>query len=134
MDIINLRENHIKPALQDLLGTYTYPNGYTRPAISVGNPQNNLKVSGLEIVLPMLPENEKSIWLSNTIYYEDCWDIRLLQRDGCDNETFLEACNRLRRYFPRSHSNYIPQDTNIGNYPMFVISYRHEDINPVYKP
>jgi len=121
----------IEKYLDSLIGTYTYPNGTEIKAISVGNPSTELEVDGLEVILPMFPKTEKACWLSNEIYFLEYWEIYLIKRKNCTNETFFEACQKLKRSFPYSNSNYMAAESDLA-FPQFVISFRWEDLEATF--
>lgn len=135
MQILTIKD--VKPkvesAIGDLLGTYTYPNGYTRKAISVGNPPRQVEVSGLEAILPMLPKTETVKWLTDSLYFCEYWSIYLIQREDCDNETFFDACTRLKHFYQCSNAKWIQAENDIS-YPQFVLTFKWEDIDKPYKP
>lgn len=126
---------NLKPIIENyldgLIGKYVYPNGHETKAISVGNPLSKIEVEGLEIILPLFPKTEKACWLSNQIFFEEYWQITVLQRKNCSNETFFEACERLKRSFPYSNSNYMAAESDLA-FPQFIISFRWEDIQHPY--
>lgn len=121
----------IKTALSDVIGTYTYPNDYTRSAIAVGNPPNEVKVSGLEVIIPMMPKGTAD-WLSDSLYIRDTYEIYLVKREGCTPSDFVEACSRMRRFFYNADFQYIPQNETIGSFEQYVIKYKHEDLEDSY--
>ena len=124
-------KNKIETGLSDVIGTYTYSNGYSRSAIAVGNPPNELKVEGLEVILPLMPEGT-GVWLSDSILSKDNWTIYLIQREGCTAQDFVTACTRMKRFFYNANFNFIPQSETIGTYNQFVISYSHTDLETTY--
>jgi len=124
--------NKLTTALTGLLGIYKYTNGFTRPAIAVGESPPGVTVSGLEVILPIMPDSSGQ-WLSNEIYRKDTWDIVLVQREGCSADTFQKACDRLTRFFYNSHTTYIPQNKTVGSYNQLVLTYRHQDLYSTFR-
>lgn len=92
--------------LADYLGTYTYTNGYVEPAIHVGNPPNSVVATGLEVILPMLPDRDSNL-IAATRYQEDLYDIYLIQRSGANH--IPAAVEAITSYCWKSRGFYIPQ-------------------------
>jgi len=132
IDAVELRDK-LGQALSPYLGTYTYPNGYTRSAISVGNPANNLQVEGLELVIPFFPNSKGGRWLTDTVEHTDVWTIYLVKREGATAEDFINAGNRLKTIFARCETQYIPQNETIGTYEQLVVKFRNIDSYQSYQ-
>ena len=102
----------IEWVLKDFLGTYTYPNGFTRQAVSIGNTLGNVEVSGLEVIIPVFGNVSHSCPLSNGTYTDQHWRIIMVQRDnnlgnlGGAIRAFLGS----RCFIVKSGSNYTQQD------------------------
>lgn len=54
MSALGLR-HFMETLFADLLGTYTYPGGATKPAISVDGPAPGVRATGLEVVIGSVP-------------------------------------------------------------------------------
>ncbi len=63
------------------VGTYPWENGSVTPAIAVGNPPNNIKVGGIEIILPLLPRIISSVRTSFDVRTLEEYTIHIYQHD-----------------------------------------------------
>lgn len=54
MQLLGLRQ-FLETLFQDILGTYTFPGGATKPAISVDGPAEGVRVTGLEVIIASTP-------------------------------------------------------------------------------
>lgn len=115
---------HIKQACGAYIGTYTRcDNGAVADAISVGNPPNNIEVTGVEIIIPIYPHTPKSCEGSGYQHSEELWDIYLVDHGNKDN--FFLAIRGLMDYFPRKISRNIPQDSITESLPAHLITIKY---------
>lgn len=89
--------------LADYLGKYKYPNGYVTPAIYIGNPPNNIVAEGLEVILPLMPDQDTYLIAAN-FYKETNYEIYLIQRSGVNQipnavEAITSYCWKTKGYF-----------------------------------
>lgn len=116
-----------------LLGTYTYEDsGLVEPSISIGNPPDDIKVVGLEVILPLFPDTVNE-WTTENVHTVETWHIDLYQRTPIEGQsmTLPAAVHRLRCYFKSSSGSNIPQAQILGNYPGYHFSFVREDGYPV---
>ena len=112
--------------LSDLLGTYTYPNGHSKPAISIGNPLNEISFSGsLEVVIPLTPSRTKSIRTGAYFHREDYWDIYLIQRDRSGNVVI--AAERMLTSFIQANAQDFPVKIEGETFPSVRLTIIHKD-------
>lgn len=108
-----------------LVGKYTYPtNNFVDAAINIGDPPNNIKVEGLEVIIDF-PNTEASANTDRYVQVTEKFTIRLLQRSG-------ENLFRARELFKSLgltdyRDTYIPNSEVLGNYPQCVITFRYSD-------
>lgn len=110
------------------LGTYSYPNGFTRRAIAIGNPPSDIRVQGLEVILPMFPDT-KNMGYSNTIVRCAEWEITLVMRDGCTPQDFIEATEQLSRTFVKSYGSFVPESSIVSSYAQYIFRFDHVDLH-----
>ena len=117
----------LKPLLEQLLvnelGTYTYQNGYTMPAISIGNPDNVIKVSGLECIINLYPTILSYVWMNDSSIVKQQWTITLIQRDGVN---LIPGVEKLMAYFWKGDGKYIPQDLKTETYEQYRFNFIYE--------
>lgn len=113
-------KNRIITVLGDLLGTYTYPNKYTEPAISIGGrPAEGLKVSGIEARLPRSPFILRSYWVANYLHQDRYYDVILIQHSG---NKLYDCVDKLTRHFPYTNGVEIPDYDAVKNLPQYRVS------------
>ncbi|MBW4648912.1 MAG: hypothetical protein KME06_09440 [Kastovskya adunca ATA6-11-RM4] len=99
MDAITLRDK-IQAILSDLLGTYTFPNGQTVPAISIWHPSyppKGTEASGLEVTLIFAYESPlQPLVEANLVIYQSRLELRQWNPD----DDTVEATNRLIDQLP----------------------------------
>lgn len=117
----------IKEVLVDELGTYTYCNGdFTVPAVSIGNPPNDVSVEGLEVILPIFPD----IQIMQTgilTCQEEMWDIVLIERAGGAGKIF-QAIPKLVEIFYCGRGYYNRQMDAVGEYEMYRLEVKIESV------
>lgn len=127
MTITFLTPIDLKPIVENLLtaelGTYTYQNGYSTTAISVGNPINVIKVNGLECIIDLYPTILSYMWLNDTTIVKQQWTITLIQREGTN---LIPATEKLMAYFWKGDGKYIPQDLQTETYEQYRFNFIYE--------
>lgn len=117
----------VKETLIDEIGTYVYCNGdFTTPAVSIGNPPNDVSVEGLEVILPMFPD----IRLQQTgrhEHQEQYWDICLIERAGGEGKIF-QAVPKLLSLFYCARGYYHRQEDTVGTYEKYRIEFKIETL------
>lgn len=117
----------ITSAISEQIGEYEYSNGHKSQAIAVGNVPNDVKVMGLEVIIPNFPDVPKSNQCGDTyIHREERWQIELILH-GSDRALFYTAIDRLLRCLPRAEGRDIPQNSPLNTLPRYLITFRHSD-------
>ena len=127
---VNLMEM-VKSVLVNQLGTYIYPSGYTCPSVSVDNPENNIKIQGVEAIIPLSASAYESRWLSGKkVFRKEKWQIILVDHPYGDNyeSKLISANDRLSRFLPNSTSIYVPANSIYKSLPQCVIKFCYEDV------
>jgi len=132
---INVKD-YFETNLGTYLGTYTYPSGYQRTAIAIGNPQNDVDVKGVELVLPFFPEIEESFVLNeqrlNERHQQQTWDLYFIHHYTSQqrfDQNFADAIQTTINHLLRDcNGTYLPQDSRIENLPQYRITFRFSDI------
>lgn len=119
--------NCILGIIPDQIGTYTYNNGHSSVAFTVGNPPNDITVSGIEIIIPNFPHVESATAHGDS-YIHRCekWDVYIINHDN-DKAKWFTAIDRLMRSFPRCFGRDIPQSNPTKNLPMYLLTIKHSD-------
>ncbi len=109
-----------------------HESGLIDPAIAIGNPPSDIKITGLECLLPIFPDT-RSEWAGVSIHSEETWDILLIQRDVAPGQFFTihTAAHRLRCFFATSEGAYMPQDDLLGSYPQYRVTFTRSDLHPI---
>lgn len=118
----------------NLLGVYlqsSNPDAEEFPAICVGKTPANLKVFGLEVIVPVLPRSPViSSYQSTETSDSQIWDISLTQRipKAGEPRTLITAVQRLKRIFADfgAYVIPIPQTDLLGNYEGATFSFKIE--------
>jgi hypothetical protein len=107
IDILILRAD-VLTILEEILGTYTFPDRTTTKAIAClpdpekgwNYPENGTKVSGLEVVIKQpYPEVESNIGGDRT--FTNLWEIHLKQWDT--NQSLVEVIGLLSGDLPANY-------------------------------
>jgi hypothetical protein len=103
------------------LGNYTYDDGRTRKAISVGKPAKNCTVQGLEIICPKMPQ------IVNRNQY---WYFYLIDREDRDQDLLYNVYQfiSINIVNPRSVT-YLPANRELNTYDQVVFCLNNGDIN-----
>lgn len=119
-------KNRIELILTDYLGVYTYPSGYTSPAVSVGEPPSDLKVQGLEsvIYLPQVIEPTQQLGGNAGMFSKILWTIMLVARPESDTEppstgNLYEAHQILQRHFQQFTSVHTPRNSILKTFEQY---------------
>lgn len=107
--------NLISTLLDSSLGIYTYPNGYTEPAISIGNLDDSITVSGIECVINPVPTTT-NLWgaYRSSIKYK--WSFDLIAH-GEDTTSLFKASEILLKYIPTLKVFYVPSRADLVQVP-----------------
>lgn len=108
----------------EYVGTYTYNSGGTEfydPAISIGNPPNDLVVCGVEIVIPSYPRIADQYHAGKVSFQKQCWEIKFIQREPDSKGYVLPLIqDRLAIYFHESAGIFMQQDNILGDYDCYL--------------
>lgn len=122
-----LLQEMVKAVLEDELGTYTYCNGdFTTPAVSIGNPPNDISVEGLEVIVPMF-HDFRSQQVGGLTHQEQWWDICLIERVGGQGKIF-QAVPKLMDLFYCARGYYHRQMDAVGEYEKYRIEFKIESL------
>jgi hypothetical protein len=119
---------YLKGILEDQLGTYQYPNGFTGPAISIDGAGTQVKVAGIEVILPRFPDLDNVSFVGSGMHREKCWTLFIIQRSGNKLE---EAVDRLTRFIPIGRGYYSPKNDVIGSFPQYRYKFKTFDLSTV---
>jgi hypothetical protein len=120
-------KNQIQSVLPTQLGKYTYSNGFTTPAIAVGQVPNEIEVTGIEIIIPNFPTIPESLQAGDTfIHRQERWVIEIVNH-GSDKANFYTVIDRLMRYFPRSRGVNVPQSNPLNSLPRYQLTIIYSD-------
>ena len=113
--------------IPEQVGTYTYSNGFSTEAIAVGNIPNDIKVTGIEVIIPNFPQVPQSLQTGDVfVHREEKWVIEIVNH-GEDKGSFYTAIDRLLRFFPRAKGTDIPQNSILNSLPRFQLTLVHSD-------
>lgn len=119
-------KKHVLEAIPNQIGTYTYVNGYQGVAIAIGNPPNDITVSGVEVIIPNFPTISKSHQYGYTHHRCERWKLVVINH-GQSKDNWFTAIDRILRYFPNCSGVDIPQSDPLKSLPMYVITVSHGD-------
>lgn len=119
----------------EYIGTYTYNSGgaeFYDPAITIGNPPNNLTVCGIELIIPSTPRIADLYHAGKVSFEKQCWEIRFIQRKEDSKGYVLPlVIDRLSVYFHESTGMFMAQDNILGDYDQYlwmVYTYQSRDL------
>jgi len=122
MTLIELRET-LETLLDDLIGTYTLPQGSVTPAVYVdgssGVPKD-WQVSGLEVSIKQYPARAVRR-LMGIVEMKVSWEIRLSQYNP-ETSSLDTAIDRLLRHFPDVTLTGFPTTDRGYQYARLIIS------------
>ncbi|MGL6342701.1 MAG: hypothetical protein ACRC80_26625 [Waterburya sp.] len=120
-------KDHIVYCIGDDMGSYTYKNGVTEKAIAVGNIPNDVKVTGIEVILPIFPNYSKSNQYGDTYHHrEEKWEVHLILHSQ-DKGLFYSTIDKLLRYFSRSYGVFLPPNSITRSLPQYTLTIIHSD-------
>jgi len=98
-EVLDLRQE-LETLLSDLLGTYTYPDGATTPAINVGfKVPEGVTATGLEVVISPEPSSQPMAMQGDKGVYRE-WLVVLRQWDDADVDSLRLAVERMIARWP----------------------------------
>lgn len=119
MTPFNLREL-ILEANEIHIGEYTYEGGVILPAISVGNPPNNIQVDGIEVVISKVPSMPMAYRGSQTITQKLIYNVSVFLHNDDYGALFEFNANMLNYFMSNTMqitSNDIPQSRQFESLP-----------------
>ena len=113
MNITQLREAIVEllSASPDLIGSYTFPNGTSIPAVYVVGQKSvptEWKVTGLEVTMRQYPELVSGAGVGVAKVLQQ-WEVMLVQYNP-DGKEISEAMDRMVRRFPDAALRFTPGD------------------------
>lgn len=112
----------LRDTLKDIVGTYTYKNGYKIAAIAVGKTPEDVSCDGLEVIVPMIPDLVDSEITSTNIIELQKWKILLLDR--AQGANLRAALIKLKQLSAKFTYIYLPI-TARSQYPTLVFNLMH---------
>ena len=111
MNITQLRETifELLSASPDLIGSYTFPDGTTVPAIYVVGQKGvptEWKVTGLEVTIRQYPELLPAAGVGIVSVLQQ-WEVMVAQYNP-DGKEIASAMDRMVRRFPDTNVNFMP--------------------------
>lgn len=98
--------------LQDYLGTYTYSNGETRFAVSVGKANMEQSVEGIELIVNPAPDTEG---------HSQMWTFFLVGRDGYNPADLATLAEKLKSMAVSGHRiMFEPETDKYDNFPQLI--------------
>ena len=111
MNIAQLRDTivNLLSASPNLIGSYTFPNGTTIPAIYVVGQKSvptEWKATGLEVTIRQYPEllPEAGVGIVSVLQQ---WEVMVAQYNP-DGKEIASAMDRMVRRFPDTNVNFMP--------------------------
>ena len=111
MNIAQLRDTivNLLSASPNLIGSYTFPNGTTIPAVYVVGQKSvptEWKVTGLEVTIRQYPEllPEAGVGIVSVLQQ---WEVMVVQYNP-DGKEIATAMDRMVRRFPDASVNFMP--------------------------
>lgn len=113
VNITQLRETIVEllSASPDLIGSYTFPNGTSIPAVYVVGQKSvptEWKVTGLEVTMRQYPELVTGAGVGIAKVLQQ-WEVMLVQYNP-DGKEISEAMDRMVRRFPDAALRFTPGD------------------------
>ena len=111
MNITQLRETIVEllSASPNLIGSYTFPNGTSVPAVYVAGQKSvptEWKVTGLEVTIRQYPELLPAAGVGIVSVLQQ-WEVMVAQYNP-DGKEIASAMDRMVRRFPDARVNFIP--------------------------
>ncbi len=101
-----LRE-FVETHLGHLVGTYTYPNGFTDKAIAIDDTPDTTKVTGAEVIIFLLPDFVRRYTTEFGFTEEQRWTLKITDRDG--GRSLPAIVEVLDRFFIKLRKYYQPK-------------------------
>jgi hypothetical protein len=109
--------------LKDHLGTYKYDDGKERVAISIGKPTKHLTVTGLELIVPKMPNVRDS---------NEYWSLYLIDRSDTDGNDLYMAYRTLKEKLALfTKIIYLPSVEEFDNYDQIAMTLHLGQINHI---
>ncbi len=112
----------LKVKLAPILGKYTYSNGFVDPAITVANTPDEIEVEGLEVIIPLLPKENRKISSTSSYTEEVIWTIYLI--DHNKGRSLPGATRILDSMFVKSRKQFYPETEDLKT-PQVVFQFFH---------
>ena len=111
MNIAQLRDTivNLLSASPNLIGSYTFPNGTTIPAVYVVGQKSvptEWKVTGLEVTIRQYPELLPAAGVDIVSVLQQ-WEVMVVQYNP-DGKEIASAMDRMVRRFPDANVNFMP--------------------------
>ena len=111
MNIAQLRDTivNLLSASPNLIGSYTFPNGTTIPAVYVVGQKSvptEWKVTGLEVTIRQYPELLPAAGVGIVSVLQQ-WEVMVAQYNP-DGKEIASAMDRMVRRFPDANVNFMP--------------------------
>ena len=111
MNITQLRETIVEllSASPNLIGSYTFPNGTSIPAVYVVGQKSvptEWKVTGLEVTIRQYPELLPAAGVGIVSVLQQ-WEVMVVQYNP-DGKEIASAMDRMVRRFPDANVNFMP--------------------------
>ena len=111
MNIAQLRDTivNLLSASPNLIGSYTFPNGTTIPAVYVVGQKSvptEWKVTGLEVTIRQYPELLPAAGVGIVSVLQQ-WEVMVVQYNP-DGKEIASAMDRMVRRFPDANVNFMP--------------------------
>lgn len=116
---------YLKQLLSNELGIYSYSGNYEDVAICIGDIDDDVKASGLECVVPLIPDR-KSSWMGDRVRFIDRYDILLVEHSPQDPK-IQEAASKIARAFIKSYGVYKPGNSALQSLPQYRITIEFSD-------
>ena len=108
--------------LSGLLGLYTRPNGSTTPALWVGDPPSDYKVSGLEVIVePLAGLSLSPVHQGVGIGLE--YRVTLIPRSAANA---LAAARRIVQALDATEPRLVPANERLGVLQQYVLTIRSQ--------
>ena len=124
MNITQLRETIVEllSASPDLIGSYTFPNGTSIPAVYVVGQKSvptEWKATGLEVTIRQYPELSPEAGVGIVTVLQQ-WEVMIVQYSP-DGKEISQAMDRMVRRFPDAALRFTPGDDSAYERCRFVI-------------
>ena len=111
MNITQLRETIVEllSASPNLIGSYTFPNGTSIPAVYVVGQKSvptEWKATGLEVTIRQYPELLPAAGVGIVSVLQQ-WEVMVAQYNP-DGKEIASAMDRMVRHFPDTNVNFMP--------------------------